>query len=71
MGYNVTAVNVSESDGVAQMTVTISMPPGADAIETFFSLMVNTLNGTATGLAKNLEFDNAPIHSVTNESLAA
>ena len=46
-----TAVNVYESGGVAQMTVAISMPPGADPIETSFSLIVNTLDGTATGLA--------------------
>ena len=51
MGYNVTAVNVSEIDGVAQMTVAISKPPGADPIQTSFSLIVNTLDGTATGLA--------------------
>ena len=51
VGYNVTAVNVSEIDGVAQMTVAISMPPGADPIQTSFSLIANTLNGTATGLA--------------------
>ena len=51
MGYNVTAVNVSEIDGLDQMTVAISMPPGADPIETSFSLIVNTLDGTATGLA--------------------
>ena len=51
VGYNVTAVNVSEIDGLDQMTVAISMPPGADPIETSFSLIVNTLDGTATGLA--------------------
>ena len=51
VGYNVTAVNVSEIDGVAQMTVAISMPPGADPIQTSFSLIANTLDGTATGLA--------------------
>ena len=51
MGYIVTAVNVSEIDGVAQMTVAISMPPGADPIQTSFCLIANTLNGTATGLA--------------------
>ena len=45
------SVNVSESDGVAQLTVAISMPPEADPIETSFSLIVNTLDGTATGLS--------------------
>ena len=44
------SVNVSESDGEAQLTVAISMLPGADPIETSFSLIVNTLDGTATGL---------------------
>ena len=46
MGYNVTAVNVSEIDGVAQLTVAISMPPGADPIETSFYLIVNTMDGS-------------------------
>ena len=46
-----TDVSVSESDGVAQLTVAISMPPEAKLIETFFSLIVNTLDGAATGLA--------------------
>ena len=51
VGYVETAVNVSESDGVAQLTVAISVPPGADPIETLFFLLVNTLDETATGLA--------------------
>ena len=42
----VTAVNVSEIDGVAQLTVAISMPPGADPIETSFYLIVNTMDGS-------------------------
>ena len=50
MGYNQTAVNVSESDGMAQLTVAISVPPGADPIETSFYLIVNTLDGTARDL---------------------
>ena len=49
-----TDVNVSESDGEATLTVAITMPPGADPIETSFSLIVNTLDGTATGLALSL-----------------
>ena len=44
-----TDVNVSESDGVAQLTVSISMPPSGVSIEAFFYLIMNTLNGTATG----------------------
>ena len=53
MGYVQPFVNVSESDGVATLIVAITMPPGAesaDPIETSFSLIVNTLDGTATGL---------------------
>ena len=48
VGYVKTAVNVSESDGVAQLTVCISVPLGADPIETLFFLLVNTLDETAT-----------------------
>ena len=47
MGYVETAVNVSEGDGMARLTVAITVPPGADQIETSFNLLVNTLNGTA------------------------
>ena len=50
VGYVQTAVTVLESDGVAQLTVGISMPPGADPIETSFLLLVNTSDGTGTGL---------------------
>ena len=56
VGYTVTNVTVLESDGVATLTVSITMPPGADPIETSFSLLVNTLDGTATGLPWNLEY---------------
>ena len=49
VGYIETAVNVSESDGVAQLTVGISVPPEDVPIETSLYLIVNTLNGTATG----------------------
>ena len=45
MGFVETAVNVSESDGVAQLTVGISMPPENISIETSFSLLVNTATG--------------------------
>ena len=49
VGYVETAVNVSESDGVAQLTVAISE---ADLIETSFNLLVSTMDGSAipTGL---------------------
>ena len=48
VGYVQTAVNVYESDGVATLTVAISVPLGADPIETLFFLLVNTLDETAT-----------------------
>ena len=50
MGYIQTAVNISEGDGLAQLTVAISMPPEADPIESSFILLVNTLDGTAIDL---------------------
>ena len=62
MGYTVTDVTVLESDGVATLTVAITMPPGPGPIETSFSLLVNTLDGTATGLPWSLEYDYVPIH---------
>ena len=49
VGYIVTDVNVSESDEEVTLTVAITMP--TDPIETSFSLIVNTIDGTATGLA--------------------
>ena len=50
VGYTVTDGSVSESDGETQLTVAITMPPENVSIETSFYLIVNTLNGTATGL---------------------
>ena len=50
VSYVQTDVTALESDGVAQLTVAISMPPGVVSIETFFSLILNTLDVTATGL---------------------
>ena len=57
MGYVQRVVTVLESDGVAQLTVDISMPPEADPIETSFFLLVNISDGTATGLPSTLEFE--------------
>ena len=57
MGYTVTNVTVSESDEEAALTVSITMPAEADPIEVSFSLLVNTLDGTATGVPLSLEFD--------------
>ena len=51
VGYTVTDMTVLESEEEATLTVAITMPPRTDLIETSFSLIVNTLDGTATGLA--------------------
>ena len=50
VSYALTNVIVFESDGVAQLTVVISMPPGRVPIETSFYLHVNTIDGTAEGM---------------------
>ena len=67
VGYIQTAVTVFESAGVAQLTVAISVPPQADPIDTSFSLLVNTNDGTAAaaGLLPLLclEIDLLPIHT--------
>ena len=67
VGY-VTNVTVLESDGVATLTVAISVPREADLIETSFYLLVNTMDGsaTATGLPQSLKF---PIHFTNSQSL--
>ena len=69
VGYTVTDITVSESDGKAQLTVVVTMPTGADPIETSFSLIVNTLDGTATGLPWSLIM--YPYTQVTNHTLAS
>ena len=51
------AVTVLESNGLAQLTVAITMPVRADPIELSFFLLVNTLDGTATGLLPSLKTD--------------
>ena len=50
VGYALTDVIVLESDGVAQLTVAISMPPGRVPIETSFYLRGNTIDGSAEGM---------------------
>ena len=50
VGYTVTDMTISESDGETQLTVAITMPPEKVSIETSFYLIVNTSDGTATGL---------------------
>ena len=72
VGYVQTAVTVFESAGVAQLTVAISVPPQADPIDTSFSLLVNTNDGTATagGLSPCLEIDlHIHTHFSATESL--
>ena len=44
MGYIQVTVNVSESDGMAKLTVAFSMPPGTVPLETSFYLLVNTID---------------------------
>ena len=63
-GYVETAVNVSESNGVAQLTVAISVPPEVNQIETLFFLLVNTLDETAT--ATGLPYRSAHTHTHTH-----
>ena len=50
VGYTVTDVTVLETDGVARLTVAVTMPSEADLIDTSFFLLVNTFDGTATGV---------------------
>ena len=56
VGYTLSDVTFLETDGVARLTVTITMPSEADLIDTSFFLLVNTLDGTATGVQWSLEF---------------
>ena len=67
VGYVETAVNVSESDGVAQLTVGISVPPENISIETSFSLLVNTLDETAT--VTGMSYWSSHTHTHTHTSL--
>ena len=67
MGYVQTNVTVLESDGVATLTVAISMPPEADPTETSFYLLVNTMDISATeaGLPQSQMFVCVPCTSLT------
>ena len=66
MGFVKTAVNVSESEEMAQLTVGISMPPENISIETSFSLLVNTATGL---LVMKCEFGFVCIHFFNMQSL--
>ena len=50
VGYVQPSVNVSESDGVAQLTVNTSMPSGGVPNEMSIFLIVDTSDETAIGL---------------------
>ena len=50
VGYNQTYVNVFEADGQAELIVSIIKPAQVDLFENSFYLLVNTQDGTATGL---------------------
>ena len=49
VGYVQTAVTIFECDGVAQLTVVVLALPQIYETEHTFFLLVNTLDGTATG----------------------
>ena len=50
VGYTLSDMTVLETDGVARLTVTITMPSEANLTDMSFFLLVNTLDGTATGV---------------------
>ena len=68
VGYVDTAVSVSESAGVAELTVAISAPNPSVAIETSFFLLVNTSDGTATAAGLSSCLDQFDIHTHTHFS---
>ena len=57
MGYNESVVTSIESDGVAQLTVIISMPYEEIDSGISFCMIVNTSDGTAKGLTWSLDSD--------------
>ena len=61
-------MTVFESDGVATLTVAISMPPEDITIETSFYLLVNTIDGSATeaGLPQSQTLLCVLIHLLSN-----
>ena len=50
VGFVQTAVTAFEHDGVAQLTVAVSVPSQTCRMEQYFSLCVNILDGNATGV---------------------
>ena len=51
VGYNRTYVNAFEADRRAELIVSIIKPAQVDLFENSFYLLVNTQDGTATGLS--------------------
>ena len=51
VGYIRTYVNVFEAETQAEFIVSINEPAQGDPIESSFYLLVNTQDGTATGLS--------------------
>ena len=56
VGYTLSDLTVLETDGVARLSATITMPSEADLIDTSFFLLVNTLDGTTTGVQWSWNF---------------
>ena len=50
VGYNRTNVNVFEADRQPELIVSINQPAQVNLFENSFYLLVNTQDGTATGL---------------------
>ena len=48
--FRMTAMTAFEHDGVAQLTVVVSVPSQTCEVEQCFSVLVNTLDRTATGV---------------------
>ena len=51
VGYNRTNVNAFEADRQPELIVSINEPAQVDLFENSFYLLVNTQDGTATGLS--------------------
>ena len=51
VGYSRTYVNAFEADGQVELIVTTVKPAQLDVFENSFSLLVDTQDGTATGLS--------------------
>ena len=59
VGYVQTSVTVLESDGVAQLQLTVTIL--AAQLDASFSLHVNTSDGTATAWSWSLGFDSITV----------